>query len=72
MGGLVDRIRARGYRIVPLAEVLRDPAYDRPDSYLGSSGPSWIERWAVSEGEPAGEGPREDPWVREVYRSLGR
>ncbi len=69
---LVVRIRARGYRIVPLAEALRDPAYDRPDPYLGSGGPSWIERWGVSEGEPAGEGPREDPWVREAYRGLSR
>ena len=49
---LVDGVRRRGYRVVPLDEALADPAYARPDGYTGRYGPSWLHRWAMAENKP--------------------
>ena len=43
---LADRLRARGYRFVSLADALVDPAYRQPDPYVGPWGISWLHRWA--------------------------
>ena len=43
---LAARLRARGYAFVSLDEALADPAYDRPDPYVGTNGISWLHRWA--------------------------
>jgi peptidoglycan/xylan/chitin deacetylase (PgdA/CDA1 family) len=69
LGMLLDRIRARGYVFQRLEQVMKDPAYAREDRYLGRRGPSWIERWAAQGGE-APQGPREHPWVAELYDRL--
>lgn len=65
-GQLVAAIRARGYEFISLETALKDPAYRRPDAYLGKWGPSWIHRWATGEGRPkefyAGE-PATPDWV---------
>jgi len=54
LGALAERIAARGYRFTPLEDVLRDPAYDLPDTYTGPAGISWLHRWAITRGvEPA-------------------
>jgi peptidoglycan-N-acetylglucosamine deacetylase len=66
---LLDRIRGRGYRFLRLDQVLEDPAYAREDRYFGSRGPSWIERWDAQGGD-APQGPREHPWVAELYDRL--
>ncbi|WP_341868565.1 polysaccharide deacetylase family protein [Noviluteimonas caseinilytica] len=66
---LVAALRARGYRFVTLAEATRDPAYQRPDTYTGALGTSWIHRWAKTEGRPDsfyfGE-PRTPKWIIEL------
>lgn len=49
---LLSAIRARGYRFVSLAEATADPAYRRPDTYIGALGTSWIFRWAKTGGRP--------------------
>lgn len=49
---LVAGLRARGYRFVDLDEALRDPAYQRPDTYTGAVGTSWLHRWAMAAGKP--------------------
>jgi peptidoglycan/xylan/chitin deacetylase (PgdA/CDA1 family) len=47
---LVAALRARGYRFITLDEAMRDPAYLRPDGYVGPLGTSWIHRWALAAG----------------------
>lgn len=68
-GALVAGVRARGYRIVPLAEAMKDPAYTRADAYTGPWGPSWLHRWAIGEKKPpeffAGE-PETPKWVLDL------
>ena len=65
-GSLIAAIRARGYGFIDLETAMKDPAYQRPDAYLGKWGPSWIHRWAAGEGRPkefyAGE-PVTPTWV---------
>ena len=46
---LLALARRRGYRFVTLEEALRDPAYDRTDSYVGPAGITWLHRWAISD-----------------------
>lgn len=53
-GELADGLAARGYRFVPLAQAVADPAYDSADTYTGPAGISWLHRWALTRGvEPA-------------------
>ena len=72
---LADRLaalRARGYRFVPLAEVLADGAYATPDLYVGPNGPSWLHRWSVAKGTPMRLRDEPDPpaWVLEDWQAL--
>lgn len=48
--GLAAMLESRGYRFVALDEALKDAAYDLPDRYIGARGPSWLERWATTQG----------------------
>lgn len=63
---LSSMMRSRGYRFVPLEEVLQDPAYDLPERYTGPVGPSWLQRWAITLGRDPGEQPAVADWVREL------
>jgi peptidoglycan/xylan/chitin deacetylase (PgdA/CDA1 family) len=69
LGALLDRLAARGYRFVPLAEALAHPAYARPDTYTGAGGITWLHRWAITAGVDravfAGE-PEVPAWVVEL------
>lgn len=49
---LVARFRTRDYRFVSLDEATMDPAYLRPDNYVGEFGTSWIFHWAKTENRP--------------------
>ncbi len=68
-GALTAAIRARGYRFVSLEEAMRDPAYQRADTFTGRFGPSWLHRWALTEKKPkafyAGE-PEVPKWVLDL------
>ena len=68
-GALVAGVRARGYKIVPLAEAMQDPAYTRADAYTGPWGPCWLHRWAIGAKKPAefyaGE-PETPRWVLDL------
>jgi peptidoglycan/xylan/chitin deacetylase (PgdA/CDA1 family) len=44
----------RGYRFVSLREAQKDPAYARPDTYVGKNGPAWGFRWAEEQGMKLG------------------
>jgi peptidoglycan/xylan/chitin deacetylase (PgdA/CDA1 family) len=50
---LLDVFRREGYAFVPLREALEDPAYARPDGYVGPGGPTWTLRWLAAEGRPS-------------------
>jgi len=45
---LARMMKARGYRFVPLAQALEDPAYRSPDTFTGAGGISWLHRWALT------------------------
>jgi len=67
---LVEMMRARGYDFVTLEQALEDEGYDSPDEYVGSSGITWLHRWALTEGRRgaffAGE-PEAPDFVHEVF-----
>ena len=48
---LARMMQARGYRFVPLAEALEDPAFRSPDTFTGAGGISWLHRWTLTEGK---------------------
>jgi peptidoglycan/xylan/chitin deacetylase (PgdA/CDA1 family) len=50
---LAKRLRAGGYRFVPLDRALGDRAYGSPEGYFGAGGISWIHRWAITLGKPS-------------------
>jgi peptidoglycan/xylan/chitin deacetylase (PgdA/CDA1 family) len=60
---LLGMIRKRGYSFISLDEALKDSAYRSPDTYMGSRGFSWLQRWAITRGIPVGQEPREVAWV---------
>lgn len=60
---VVEMLERRGYQFVGLPDALSDPAYDRPDTYVGSRGLSWLQRWALEDGVPVPDEPREAAWV---------
>jgi hypothetical protein len=51
---LIDRLRKRGYRFVPLHEALKDPAYASKDEFIGPGGITWLHRWALTQGKRGG------------------
>lgn len=67
LGAVLAMLENRGYRFVSLSEAVADSAYARPDTYVGPRGLSWIQRWALAEGVPVPDEPREAQWVAEAY-----
>jgi peptidoglycan/xylan/chitin deacetylase (PgdA/CDA1 family) len=69
--GVAGMYEGRGYRFIPLAQALGDPAYDSADTYAGPAGITWLHRWALTSGvSPAvfrGE-PTVPEWVAEAAR----
>ena len=59
---------ARGYRAVSLDRALADEAYGTPDRYVGATGLSWLQRWAITRGEEPGEQPGIPDWVLAATR----
>src|SRR5690606_22970894 len=50
LGDLIGLFERRGYRFVSLDAALADPAYARPDPFVGRYGSSWLHRWARGQG----------------------
>jgi len=65
---LAGMIAARGYALVSLERALQDPAYRLPDRYIGARGPSWLERWATTQGVDPGLQPPIPDWVQTATR----
>ncbi|HYE95221.1 MAG TPA: polysaccharide deacetylase family protein [Rubricoccaceae bacterium] len=68
-GDLFAMYARRGYRFVTLDEALRDPAYARPDPYVGRYGNSWLHRWARGVGREVRWEPDAPDWVVAYYRA---
>jgi peptidoglycan/xylan/chitin deacetylase (PgdA/CDA1 family) len=66
---LLRRLRGRNYRFVSLGKALEDPAYGRPDNYIGKAGVSWLFRWDHSAGRQVDwtREPEPPEWVRTAY-----
>lgn len=71
MEELVVMMRERGYSFVSLEEALEDPAYEPPDGYTGQSGPSWLQRWGITQTVEPGEQPPVSEWVQRVAYPRG-
>lgn len=69
---LVAMVARRGYRFVSLDAALKDPAYRLKDDFVGNRGPSWLERWAVTQGRRPPPQPPVPSWVNEAAKAPGR
>jgi peptidoglycan/xylan/chitin deacetylase (PgdA/CDA1 family) len=45
---LADLLSQQGLRGVRLNKAMKDPAYALPDTYVGSDGIEWLERWSMA------------------------
>jgi peptidoglycan/xylan/chitin deacetylase (PgdA/CDA1 family) len=67
-GALADVIKKRGYRFVTLEEALKDEAYKQPDTYVGTSGTTWLRHWEHTAGKtPTTESVDPPDWVMKLY-----
>jgi len=76
IGELLDVLRKRGYRFIPLEDALGDTAYSLPDTYVGEEGTGWIDHWAISQGKIPQGAPPFPQWVidrtKELHLSTGQ
>ncbi|MDQ1155270.1 polysaccharide deacetylase family protein [Brevundimonas sp. SORGH_AS_0993] len=54
---------ARGYRFVPLQQVLADPLYRRPDAFVDHDGGTWLHRWRQADGATDRYEPAPPAWI---------
>ena len=48
-GEMIAMMKKRGYDFISLDQALKDPAYKSKDEFVGRSGTSWIQRWAITQ-----------------------
>jgi peptidoglycan-N-acetylglucosamine deacetylase len=72
MPELLAMFRRRGYRIVTLAEALKDSAYRIAENYVGRGGFSWIHRWSKAKGMPGKGEPEPPAWAQQAWDALQR
>jgi peptidoglycan/xylan/chitin deacetylase (PgdA/CDA1 family) len=70
IGGLLDLLRKRGYRFIPLEDALGDAAYSLPDTFVGEEGSGWIDHWAITEGKIPQGAPVFPQWVIDRSKAL--
>jgi peptidoglycan/xylan/chitin deacetylase (PgdA/CDA1 family) len=61
---LVKMMTDRGYRFITLEEALKDPVYQFPDQYTGTS--DWLSHWAFSKGKQF-PSPMPPEFIQKVY-----
>jgi len=75
IGELLDVLRKRGYRFIPLEDALGDQSYSLPDTYVGEEGTGWIDHWAITQGKIPQGAPVFPQWVidrtKELHLSTG-
>lgn len=72
IGELLDVMRKRGYRFIPLEDALGDSAYSLPDMYVGEEGTGWIDHWAITMGKIPQGAPVFPQWVIDRSKALGQ
>jgi peptidoglycan/xylan/chitin deacetylase (PgdA/CDA1 family) len=70
IGELLDLLRKRGYRFVPLESALDDFAYSLPNTYVGEEGPGWLEQWAITRGQIPRGSPEFPPDMEKLRKAL--
>lgn len=70
IGELMEVLRKRGYRFIPLGDALSDSAYGLPDTYVGEEGTGWLEHWAITQGKPPQGAPVFPQWVIDRSKAL--
>jgi peptidoglycan/xylan/chitin deacetylase (PgdA/CDA1 family) len=70
IGELLDVMRKRGYRFIPLGDALSDAAYSLPDTYVGEEGTGWLDHWVITQGKPPLGAPEFPQWVIERSKIL--
>lgn len=63
---LAQMMLDRGYTFVSLETALKDEAYARGNPYVGPRGLSWLQRWALAEGQETRAEPPVPAWVNEA------
>ena len=59
--GIARMLRKAQLRPVSLRQAMRDPAYRRPETYVGKDGPDWLDRWAMAANKDLPELGDDDP-----------
>jgi hypothetical protein len=72
VGELLDLLHKRGYRFITLQDALGDQAYSMLDEFVGDDGAGWLERWAITRGQPPRDAPAFPQWVSDLYDALPR
>ncbi len=68
---VVRLFEKRGYTFVPLDRALEDPAYREPNTFGGSNGITWFDRWAFTRGVKLDLPEIEPPdWVQQGFDRL--
>jgi peptidoglycan/xylan/chitin deacetylase (PgdA/CDA1 family) len=70
IGELLEVLRKRGYRFIPLEDALGDQAYSLPDTFVGEEGSGWIEHWAITQGKIPQGSPVFPQWVIDRTKQL--
>jgi len=70
IGELLDVLRKRGYRFIPLEDALGDTAYSLPDTYVGEEGTGWIDHRAITQGKIPQGAPVFPQWVMDRTKEL--
>ncbi|MDQ6787184.1 MAG: polysaccharide deacetylase family protein [Acidobacteriota bacterium] len=61
---LIKVMKDRGYQFIALEEALKDPIYQFPDKYAGTS--DWLGEWAFSKGEKFAS-PTPPEFIQKIY-----
>jgi peptidoglycan-N-acetylglucosamine deacetylase len=70
IGELLDVLRKRGYRFIPLGDALSDAAYSMSNTYVGEEGSGWIDQLAITQGKIPRDAPVFPQWVIERTKEL--
>jgi peptidoglycan/xylan/chitin deacetylase (PgdA/CDA1 family) len=71
---LLTRLEGRGYRFVSLDAAMADPAYRIRDTFVTTFGPTWLWRWAKSEGMTIrfNDDPEPPQWAVDRFKAVER
>jgi peptidoglycan/xylan/chitin deacetylase (PgdA/CDA1 family) len=62
-GAVAEALVRRGYRFVSVDRALEDPAYRRPNEFVGAPSNSWFNHWEVTAGRQPVPTPKPPEWI---------